>query len=359
MGLPEILISFQQKAVTAVQRSSRGMAAILLEDDTLEQFLTPYRREKELKKGDWTEANLKMLKLAFKGSPQKVLAIRMIKKEDGTADLEGTLKEIIPMNIDYLAYPGYVSGQMQAVKQFLKETHAKGKKVKAVLPSCEADDEHIINFSTGHITARWEDQDETAEYTAAQYTCRIAGILAGLPLTQSSTYYALPEVVDAQMEEDPDAAIDAGKFILVFDGEKYKVGRGVTSLVTVSEEKTEDLKKVKIVEGMDVLLHDIHTTFEENYVGKVVNSYDNKQMFVGAVNDYFRKIQGSILDGNAENYVEVSAELNREYLEGHGIDTEEMPEQELKEANTGSWMFLSGVVKFLDAAEDLKLQMEM
>lgn len=356
MGLPEILISFQQKASTAVQKSSRGMVAVLLDDDTKEQFLTPYRRKKELKKEDWSGENLKMLKLAFKGAPQKVLAVRML-KTDGAADLEGTLKEILPVNIDYLAYPGYTSGQMAAVKAFLDEAHAKGKKVKAVLPSCDADCEHIINFATPGITAKWEDQEEAEEYTCAQYTCRIAGILAGLPLTQSSTYYALDEVVDAQLEADPDAAIDAGKFIIVFDGERYKVGRGVTSLVTVSDEKPEDLKKIKIVEGMDVLNHDIHTTYEESYVGKVANSYDNKQMFVGAVNDYLRRLYGSVLDGNADNYVEVSAELNREYLEDHGIDTTDMTEQELKEANTGSWMLLEGTVKFLDAAEDLKLQM--
>lgn len=359
MGLPELLISFRQKASIAVQRGNRGMAAILLDDDTKGQFLSPYRREKELKKEDWSEENLKMLKLAFKGAPQKVLAVRML-KADGAADLEGTLKEILPVNIDYLAYPGYTSGQMAAVKAFLDEAYAKGKKVKAVLPSCDADCEHIVNFATPGITAKWEDQEEAEEYTCAQYTCRIAGILAGLPLTQSSTYYALDEVVDAQgMEEDADAAIDAGKLILVFDGEKYKIGRGVTSLVKVSGEKTEDLKKIKIVEGMDVLRYDIYTTFEENYVGKVVNGYDNKQMFVGAVNDYFRRLYGSVLDGNADNYVEVSAELNREYLENHGIDTTNMTEQELKEANTGSWMLLEGTVKFLDAAEDLKLQMTM
>lgn len=358
MGLPELLISFRQKASTAVQKGSRGMVAILLDDETTGQFLTPYRREKELKKEDWTEGNLKMLKLAFKGGPQKVLAIRML-KADGAVNLVGTLKEILPVNIDYLAYPGYTSGQMADIKAFLNEAHAKGKKAKAVLPSCDADCEHIINFATDGITAKWEDQEEAEEYTCAQYTCRMAGILAGLPLTQSCTYFALDEVVDAQLEDDSDAAIDAGKLILVFDGEKYKIGRGVTSLVKLSGEKTEDLKKIKIVEGMDVLLHDIHATYEENYVGKVVNSYDNKQMFVGAVNDYFRRMYGSVLDGNADNYVEISAELNREYLEDHGIDTTDMTEQELKEANTGSWMFLEGSVKFLDAAEDLNLQMTM
>ena len=146
---------------------------------------------------------------------------------------------------------------------------------------------------------------------------------------------------------------------LVFDGEKYKIGRGVTSLTTISEKKPEDLKKIKIVEGMDVVMHDIYSTYEEGYIGKVVNSYDNKQLFVGAVNNYFRRMEGSVLDGNAGNYVEVDAQQNREYLEKQGIDTTDMTQQELKEANTGSWMFLTGSVKFLDAAEDLKLTMFM
>lgn len=358
MGLPEILISFRQKAVTAVRGSSRGMAAVLLDDDTGGQFLSPYRREKDIVEGSWSEENAELLKLMFKGRPQKVLAVRMLKK-DGAVDLEGTLKEILPVNIDYLAFPGFASGQITEIKAFLNEAREKGKKVKMVLPSCEADCEHIINFATPRVTAKWDDRDEVTAYTGAQYTCRIAGILAGLPLTRSSTYFVLDEVVDAQLEQDPDGAVDAGKFIIIFDGEKYKVGRGVTSLTTVSEERPEDLKKIKIVEGMDVILHDIHTTYEEHYVGKVANSYDNKQMFVGAVNDYFRKLSGEVLDGNADNYVEISAELNREYLEEHGTDTTDMTEQELKEANTGAWMLLEGTCKFLDAAEDLKLQMEM
>ena len=358
MGLPEIAISFQQKASTAVSKSSRGMIAVLLDDDTKEQFLTPYRRERELKKEEWTEESLKVLQLIFKGSPQKVLAVRIL-KENGSADLAGTLKELLPIDIDYLAYPGYTSGQMAVIKEFLKDAHAKGKKVKAVLFSCAADSEHIINFATPSVTVRWEDQEAAESYTGAQYSCRIAGILAGLPLTRSSTYFVLDEVVDAELETDPDGAVDSGKLVIVFDGERYKIGRGVTSLATLSQDKPEDLKKIKIVEGMDVIIHDIHTTFEDSYVGKVVNSYDNKQMFVGAVNDYFRRMQGTVLDGSADNYVEVSAEMNREYLESRGTDTSEMTEQELKEANTGSYMFLSGECRFLDAAEDLKLQMYM
>lgn len=358
MGLPEIRISFLQKANSAIQRSSRGMVAVLLDDETKEQFLTPYRREREVSKDDWSEKSLKLLKLTFKGGPQKVVAVRML-RVDGATSLEATLSEILPLNLDYLVYPDFQAADKAVVKEFLQCAAEKGKKAKAVLPQCAADDEHVVNFSTSSVTALWDDSEEPATYTAAEYCCRIAGILAGLPLTRSCTYYELDEVVDCTLSDDADADVDAGKLVIIFDGEKYKLGRGITSLVTVAEEKSEDLKKIKIVEGMDLITHDIHSTFEDEYVGKVVNSYDNKQIFVGAVNDYFRTLENSVLDAEADNLVEIDAEGNRDYLESRGVDTTDMTDQELKEANTGSWLFLTGSCKFLDAMEDLKLQMYM
>lgn len=358
MGLPEIRISFSEKAETAIRQGSRGMVALVLSDSTKDQFLTPYTRKSQIKKEDWTEDSLKALKLAFEGSPKRVLAVRMLKKE-AAADLAGTLAEILPLNIDYLAIPSYTGADKEAVKGFLETAHVKGKKVKAVLPDTEADDMHVINFATTSVTALWPEKEELVTYTGAEYCCRIAGILAGLPLTQSCTYYELAELVDAQLSADPDEDVDAGKLIVVFDGEKYKLGRGVTSLTTASADKPEAFKKIKIVDGMDVITHDIYRTFEDEYAGKVVNSYDNKQLFVGAVNDYLRRMEGSVLDATAENTVEVDAEANREHLEASGVDTTDMSQQELKEANTGSNMFLSGSCRFLDTAEDLQLQVYM
>ncbi len=358
MGLPEISITFKQKASDAIKRSARGMVAVILQDDTIEQFLTPCTRWKDVKKDEWTEESLKVLKLIFKGGPQKVLIIREFRTE-GSLDLEQTLKEIMHINIDYICYPGYLSKDLNILRDFIKEAHEKGKKVKMVLPDVEADDMHIINFSASYVTAKWLDEEEPVTYTAAEYCCRMAGILAGLPLTQSCTYHVLDEIVDADIPEEPDKDIEAGKLIIVFDGEKFKIGRGVTSLQTVTSDHPESFKKIKIVEGMDVIRHDIFSTFEDNYIGKVVNSYDNKQLFAGAVNTYLRSLQGSVLNGEAENMVQVSAEGNRGYLEEHGTDTTDMTQQELKEADTGSYMYLEGTCKFLDAMEDLRLDMSM
>ena len=358
MGLPEILITFKQKASDAIMRSTRGMVAVILQDDTSEQFLTPCTRLKDVIKNEWNEESLKVLKLVFKGGPQKVLIVRELRTE-GSLDLTQTLKEIMHINIDYLCYPGYLSKDLSILRDFITEAHEKGKKVKVVLPDVQADDMHIINFAASYVTAKWLDEEEPVTYTAAEYCCRIAGILAGLSLTQSCTYYVLDEIVDADIPENPDKEIDAGKLIIVFDGEKFKIGRGVTSHQTVTQEKPKPLKKIKIVEGMDVIRHDIYSTFEENYVGKVANSYDNKQLFVGAINNYLRIMQGSVLDAEAENMVQISVAGNREYLEDNGIDTTDMTEQELKEADTGSHVFLEGVCTFLDAMEDMRLNMSM
>lgn len=334
------------------------MVAVLLQDDTAEQFLTPCTRWKDVKETEWTKESLKVLKLIFKGGPRQVLAVRIV-QTDGSYDLKGTLRQIMHMNIDYLCYPKYQTSDLTALREFIHEAHERGKKVKAVLPGVEADDMHIINFASSYVTAKWNDEEEPTSYTGAEYCCRVAGILAGLPLTQSCTFYVLAEIVDADIPTDPDADIDAGKLVIVFDGEKHKIGRGVTSLQTVTPDTPEDLKKIKIVEGMDVIRHDIFSTYEDHYVGKVSNGYDNKQQFVGAVNSYFRAMYNSVLNAEAENYVRISAEGNRKYLEEHGINTEDMTEQELKEADTGSYMILEGACKFLDASEDLDLNMAM
>ena len=70
------------------------------------------------------------------------------------------------------------------------------------------------------------------KHTAAEYCARIAGILAGLSLSRSSTFYVLNDVSSAEVPDDPNERIDAGELILTFDGSQYKIGRGVNSLTS-------------------------------------------------------------------------------------------------------------------------------
>ena len=133
----------------------------------------------------------------------------------------------------------------------------------------------------------------------------------------------------------------------------------MTSLQKASELEPADFKKIKVREGADIIKNDIYTTFNDSYVGKLNNTYDNKQAFIGAVNSYFASLAGTVLDGNEENYVDIDVEKNRQYLKDNGRDVDEMTEQQIREANTGSRLFLAGRICLLDAMEDLDMTLEM
>ena len=226
---------------------------------------------------------------------------------------------------------------------------------KRQLAHCAGDHEGIINLTTENISSTITEK----KHSAAQYCARIAGVLAGLSLARSSTYFVLDDISEAEVPDDPDERINAGELVIVFDSKKYKIGRGVNSLVTFTSEKTEDVRFIKIVEGMDLYKDDIHQTYEDNYVGKVINDYDGKQMFVGAIGSYHKGLLGNVLDKSYDHTVGVDVEAQRAFLEGKGTDTTDMDDIAVAKANTGTRVFISSNVKFVNTMEDLNMNVNM
>ncbi|HWR60875.1 MAG TPA: phage tail sheath C-terminal domain-containing protein [Clostridia bacterium] len=353
MGLPQILIEFKTKGTTAVKRSARGIVALILKDDTDTSFTTKaYSSIAEVDGDDWTEKNRDYIEKTFMGAPSLVLVERVAAASE---DYNEALLRLKNKKWNYLAVPELETGQAAAVEAWVKgERNTDKKTFKAVLPSSGSDHEGIINFATAGITAGGK------AYSTAEYCARIAGILAGMPFSRSATYYVLSEVESITESTTPDEDIDGGKLILVNDGEKIKIGRAVNSLVTVTAAKGEDFKKIKIVDAVDLVRDDIRDTFDSGYVGNVVNSYDNKVLFLAAVNAYFKELtRMDVLDPEYDNLASIDVEAQRTYLAGRGIDVSGMDEQQIKEANTGSLVFAAAAVKFLDAMEDLKFTVEM
>ncbi len=352
MGLPQILIEFKTKGTTAVKRSARGIVALILKDDTDTSFTSKaYRSITEIGENEWNSDNRAYIEKAFMGAPSTVLVERVAETAENFSE---ALQRLQNKKWNYLAVPE-VEGQAAAVEAWIKGERNNAKKTfKAVLPSSGSDHEGIINFATEGITAGGK------AYSTAEYCARIAGILAGMPFSRSATYYVLPEVQSITESATPDEDIDGGKLILVNDGEKIKIGRAVNSLVTATADKGEDFKKIKIVDAVDLVRDDIRDTFDSGYVGNVINSYDNKILFLAAVNAYFKELtRMDVLDPEYDNLASIDVEAQRIYLVGKGIDVESMDEQQIKEANTGSLVFAAAAVKFLDAMEDLKFTVEM
>ncbi len=322
MGLPEILIEFKTQGTTAIQRSARGIVALILKDDTDTTFDTKvYSSIDEIDAADWTATNKDYIEKAFLGVPSKIIVERIATT---ATDYNAALDRLKNKKWNYLAIPGIQPAEVATIATWIKTQRDNYHKTfKAALPNYAADHEGIINFA--------------------------------------ATYYALPEVESITESADPDADIDAGKLILIGDiNGPYKIGRAVNSLTTTTATKGEEFKKIKIVEGVDMVRDDIRNTFENYYVGKVVNHYDNKVLFLAAVNAYFKELERlDVLDPNYDNLTEIDVDAQRLYLMGKGIDVSALSEQQIKEYNTGSKVFAKARVKFLDAMEDLQFAIYM
>lgn len=349
MPMPSISISFSEKAITAVKRGERGIVAMILRDANVPATNPAVCLSSEDVPNTLTEANQEQIKLALMGyvnAPKKVLVY--VIAED--AEYTDALEYFKTVKFDYLVVPTVgTDGKTADIVSYIKTQRENGKLVKAVLPNTDADCEGIINFATEKIYVNEE------EYDAEEYCARIAGIIAGTPITISCTYAPLTEVTDCTRltKAEMDSAVDAGKLIVWFDGEKVKTARGVNSLTTLTGDKGASFQKIKLVDAMDMITDDIRMTAEDSYLGKYANSYDNKCLLISAIGSYFDQL---IADGVLESAsVGIDVEANRLYLKGKGVDVDAMTDDDIKKANTGSYVYLKATIKILDAIEDIVL----
>lgn len=351
MGMPSINIAFETRAAAAVARSQKGVVAIIVRDAAANGAHT-LTAESQVPAALGAE-NQAYIKRAFTGyvnRPRKVL-VYVLGAEDG---LEKAFEWLGTQVFDYLAAPPDVTEpEAELIKAWIIERRADDNAIcKAVLPDLAADSEAIINFTTTGIKVG------SITHTAAQYASRIAGLIAGTPMTISCTYAPLTEVSDVTRltREEMDAAVDAGELILFHDGEKVKTGRGVNSLKTITSTKGDVYRKIKIVEAMDMIRSDVRITIQDNYIGKYANSYDNKCLLITAIKTYLETLEKEGILQAGSSSVSIDLEAQETWLKDKGVDTSTLTEQQIKEYPTGSLVFLTAACKILDAIEDVDLK---
>lgn len=358
IGLPQIIINFVKKAVTAITRSAKGIVVIVIKDETDVTFGLKeynYSSEVDLDKTKYTEANYQQISDVFLGRPNKVYVVR-IALAGAFAD---SVSIVDTLKFNWICLADGTAADQQALATYVKEKNAinKVRKIKAVTYKATiTDDMHIVNFT--NYTIRRPGGADLAGWNCVG---RITGVLAGLPFTRSATYYELPDLEHVAEPEDMDAAIEAGEFILMNDYGEVKVARAVNSLQTLGNNQTEDMKKITIVEAMDLILEDIATEFKKNYVGKYKNKYDNQALFISAVNGYFDALEKEeVLDDEFNNEVLVDIESQRQaWLSSGKIEAADWDENTVKNNTFSSYMYLAANVKILDAIEDMTLNVNM
>lgn len=370
LSSPQVSVTFTSLARTAILRGSKGTVGLIVRDEAeQEPFAITQASQIPATLGKETQGYIKRAFIGYVNPPKRVIVYVMppasedVVVEDGdTPAAEGGLSAALTYMsgqvIDYLCGPAdCTEDEADEIATWIKDQRANyGARCKAVLPKCAGG---IVNFTSDDMT------DGTTVWTTAEFCSRIAGLLAGTPMQISSTYAPLPELTGFKQltKDEADKAVSSGELILRWDGRKVTLNRAVTSLEPTAADTGGDalsdaLKKIKIVEVMDLIRSDITTTAEDSWVGKYSNSYDHKMLLVSAIRGYFMELEqvGLVQSGYM---VDLDVEEIEAYLRGQGVSVEELSEQQIREADTGSYVYIIVSCKILDAIEDILIKVQI
>ncbi|MGG3307453.1 phage tail sheath C-terminal domain-containing protein [Paenibacillus lautus] len=355
IGLPSIDIVFKKLAATLIQRSARGIVTLIVKDDTDTTYaVKEYKSQLQIEATKFTATSVQYIKDVFHGGAAKVIVVPVA--TSSVAVVGDAIERIGSRKYNWIGLAEGANDEQLDLTAYVKEQEGAGKSIKAIVfnvtdPDCQ----HVVNFVNPSITTT------SGKVTGEKFIPRLLGLLAGLPLTRSSTYYSFADVISVEEPADVEAAVNAGKFVLFNDEEVVRVARGVNSLTTLSATVSEDFKKILIVETMDLIREDITGTFKTDYLGKFKNKYDYQVLLITAINSYFSALAGEdILDNTFENKAFVDVEAQRAAWVAIGkTEAEDWDEQTVKNNTFRSNVYLGGNIKITDAMEDFKFNVEL
>lgn len=367
LGLPYLSIVFQEQGIARIERSKRGVVAMVLYDsEAVAGNYTIYTLN-DVPEG-LSDTNRDQIRLALMGyvtTPRKIeLVVEASETPDApTFDItsEG-FRYLEQVRWDYLTVPFIGDAFASELGTWVKTLNENyQKRCKVVLPNEPMDYHKVINYTTPEV------DDGLKVYATNEYTSRITGLIAGTPPQIAATYAPLPELVSCTYYTRDEIAekIGDGELVLMNDGEKIKVARGVNSLTTTNQILGESFRKIKIVEIMDFMADDIQHTAEDQYLGKYSNSLDHKILLISAIEGYMEVLEKDDLLAKGSSHVEIDIEAQKAFLKSMGYKTidgrtvDEMEEQEIKEADTKDKVFIKAYCKILDAIEEIELRVQI
>lgn len=350
MGMPVISINFKESAINTIERSDNSVLLLILRDTVPQENPAVVTSAGDIP-ALITEKNKEYIKLALIGNvtrPQKIYCYFI---EGDESEVTPALTWAETKRIDWVACPtATTTSAASAIAQWVKNVNDNSNNyVMAVLPQTVADSEYIVNWDVEKVVSGG------VEYTAEEYTARIAGLICGTPEASSITYAVLSDASEctAMTKAEMNAAVDAGKLICFYDGEKVKLGRGVNSLTTTTDVKGAQFKKVKIAEAISNIKYDLYRAVEDGYIGKFANTYANRQMLLSAIKDYFDVLVGDALISDYTAVFDIEA--IKAAMRTAKIDYSSMSDDQIEAYNFGTTVYIAVSCRMIDAIEDITI----
>lgn len=354
--MPSIDILFKQLSASLITRSQRGYAILIIRDDTSTFDYKEYNLLTDVVEAEYSTTNYQYIKDIFTFAPYKVCIVRINTTIDTLADALSILTGNVKTG--WITIADGTTEDFATLASWTKSQEGLKKYYKSVCyKAATTDCKHIVNFYNDSVTFN----DSRSVQTGEKYCPSLIGILAICNINRAATNYVCSNLSKVVEVADNNVAVGAGKFILINDVDKVKVGLCINSLQTTNGTTlTEDMKYIDIVEAMDLIYDDIYSAFKE-YQGPYKNKYDNQILFLSAVNGYLRNIAGEdVLDDEYVNKVSINVEAQRAAWVASGkTEASTWTEAKVRLSAFKRNVYLTGDIKILGAMENLQLIFNM
>ena len=289
--IPGAYINIRTNEALSINTSDRG-TVLILQELSVGSDNDVYVRTKDEDTFDTTAtlADKKLSDLAFRNA-SKVLVLKL-KTGHKLIDVKTSLDKVRTLKFDTLVYP-YDEGKddiKEAIKNFVIDMRDnEGSKIGAVLANYSANHEAIINVVQSLVL-----NDDTTLNTTEVATF-IAGLSAGANITKSNTGTILEfakDVVPRLTKTGIEEAIRGGKLVFKVDNsENVSIVYDINSLTSFTKEKGTIFSKNRVVRTLDSIANDIARVFESNYVGKLNNNADGRNILKSGLIEYFKALE--------------------------------------------------------------------
>jgi archaellum component FlaC len=336
---PGLYINFVEAAIAQIQGGARGTVAIPLKAYGVGAVAKSVYTVETVKEATdlFGAANIGSISKAFQGGAKEVLVYAM-----PVYDALTTVQDHTDMRATFDAYPFNVfvfdgevtSAEQDATLAWMKVNKADGKHFMVVFGGSTADDQDpaigdarsvrlsddyavnlIVGVTVGGVASN-----------SSQYAPWVAGLVAGTPINKSITYAQAPvdDVTKRMTNAQIKASLQKGSLVLVNDGEKVKVERGVVTSTTSS--KTVKIRKIRAHQAISM---DITKTASDSYIGKVDNNVDGQKALISAIKAYLERLADSNVITQAI-YVDLSKDFpsvgDSVYLDVKIVEVDSMEE---------------------------------
>ncbi len=209
--------------------------------------------------------------------------------DNSNLDHNGFLSALLVQDYDCIAcFATAADDQSLYIGHVKAERENAGKMVSVVMPENAADKEYVISVSNGIKLS-----DGTL-LSASDACAWMAGATAASLVNQNLTFSKYEDAVDAyprRTHEETVAAINVGHVVFTSKAGIVVVEYDINTLTSFASPKSKAWRSNRVMRVLDSFQTDVQTIFESQYIGKVSNDDEGRQLFRSAIIEYCKELQ--------------------------------------------------------------------